>query len=150
MILENLFNKDITRPIDGVIKAADNQKIATEVSEYVITKEVEDKLSRHFLDVYNSEDPVTNGVWISGFFGSGKSHLLKMLSLLLENPEVEGKRVSTYFDGKVKDNAFLKAELHRAANTPSKSILFNIDAKADVVSKDQADAVLSVFMKVFD
>lgn len=154
MILENLFNKDITRPIDGVIKADDNQKIATEVSEYVITKEVEGKLSQHFLEKYNEDysvtDPTTNGVWISGFFGSGKSHLLKMLSLLLENPEVDGKRVSAYFDGKVKDNAILESDLRIAASKPSKSILFNIDAKADVVSKDQADAVLSVFMKVFD
>ena len=33
---------------------------------------------------------------------------------------------------------------------PSRSILFNIDQKADIISKTQVDALLSVFVKVFN
>lgn len=42
-------------------------------------------------------------MWISGFFGSGKSHFLKMLSYLLENRQIGGKSAIRYFDGKIVD-----------------------------------------------
>ena len=48
------------------------------------------------------------GVWISGFFGSGKSHFLKILSYLLDK-EVQGKRALDYFieDNKIVDSMVL-------------------------------------------
>src|SRR5690606_12729810 len=51
---------------------------------------------------------------------------------------------------KCDDNEILRNDLKRAAAIPSKSILFNIDQKADVISKTQIDALLAVFVKVFD
>ena len=44
----------------------------------------------------------------------------------------------------------LAGALNKAVSIPSKSILFNIDQKADVISKTDVDALLSVFQKVFD
>ena len=101
-----------------------------------------------FLDAYNKYENA-NGVWISGFFGSGKSHLLKMVSLLLANQNVGEEHVLDSFLEKC-DDAFLPAALKTAVSIPSESILFNIDQKADVISKSQVDALLSVFVKVFD
>ena len=88
MTLANIFAKPIDRPIEGVIKADDEASLRLEVEEYVLTNEVAKRLDA-FLDAYNDYQNA-NGVWISGFFGSGKSHLLKMLALLLENREVDG------------------------------------------------------------
>ena len=88
MKLENLFKKPVDRSIEGVIKADDDASLKLELEEYVITAEVGKRLE-NFLDAYLDYSGA-NGVWISGFFGSGKSHLLKMLALLLENREVEG------------------------------------------------------------
>ena len=83
-ILNDIFSKRINRPIEGVIKADDASSLLNEIEEYVLTNEVQKSLSL-FLSAYNDYSAATqNGVWISGFFGSGKSHLLKMLSLLLE------------------------------------------------------------------
>jgi len=48
------------------------------------------------------------------------------------------------------DNEILRGDIRRAVAIPSKSILFNIDQKADVISKTQIDALLAVFVKVFD
>lgn len=148
MILKNIFKKPVDRPIEGVIKADDEASLRLEIEEYVLTKEVEKRLVA-FLDAYINYEGA-NGVWISGFFGSGKSHLLKILAMLLENREVDGVRTLDLFLSKNIDDEILRADLKRAVAIPSKSILFNIDQKADVISKSQFDALLAVFVKVFD
>lgn len=148
MTLKNIFEKPVDRPIEGVIKADDEASLRLEIEEYVLTNEIEKRLES-FLDAYNNYEGA-NGVWVSGFFGSGKSHLLKMLALLLENRQIDGAPALDLFLPKCGDNEILRGDLKRAAGIPSKSILFNIDQKADVISKTQIDALLAVFVKVFD
>lgn len=149
MLLEQIFAKSVARPIEGVIKADDDSSLYVELSEYVLTNEIAKRLD-HFLDAY-TDYVGANGAWISGFFGSGKSHLLKMLALLLENRVVDGRSALDLFLPKVDEaDELLRAKLRRAVAIPSKSILFNIDQKADVISKTQVDALLSVFVKVFN
>jgi hypothetical protein len=148
MTLKTIFKKPVDRPIEGVIKADDEASLRLEIEEYVLTNEVEKRLES-FLDAYNNYEGA-NGVWVSGFFGSGKSHLLKMLALLLENREIDGAPTLDLFLPKCGDNEILRGDLKRAVAIPSKSILFNIDQKADVISKTQIDALLAVFVKVFD
>lgn len=146
--MREIFEKPVDRAIDGVIKADDDASLRIELDEYVITGEIGQRLEQ-FLDAYNNYK-TANGVWISGFFGSGKSHLLKMLALLLENREVDGVKAFEIFAEKLKDEPMLAGALRKAVSIPSKSILFNIDQKADVISKNDVDALLSVFQKVFD
>lgn len=146
--LKTIFDKPVDRPIEGVIKADDETSLRLEMDEYVLTNEVAKRLES-FLEAYNNYQGA-NGVWVSGFFGSGKSHLLKMLAFLLENRQIEGIPAIDLFLSKCRDNAILRGDLKRAAAIPSKSILFNIDQKAIVISRDQIDALLAVFVKVFD
>ncbi|HCJ1122636.1 TPA: BREX system P-loop protein BrxC [Legionella pneumophila] len=148
MTLKTIFKKPLDRPIEGVIKADDAASLRLEIEEYVLTNEVEKRLES-FLDAYNNYEGA-NGVWISGFFGSGKSHLLKILAILIENRPIEGVSALELFLPKCGDNEILRSDLKRAVAIPSKSILFNIDQKADVISKTQIDALLAVFVKVFD
>lgn len=148
MTLKTIFHKPVDRPIEGVIKADDEASLRLEIEEYVLTNEVEKRLES-FLDAYNNYEGA-NGVWVSGFFGSGKSHLLKMLALLLENRQIDGVTALELFLPKCGENEILRGDLNRAVKIPSKSILFNIDQKADVISKTQIDALLAVFVKVFD
>lgn len=148
MHLHQIFAKAVDRPIEGVIKADDLASLKLEVEEYVFTHEISQRLGS-FLEAYNHYQGA-NGVWISGFFGSGKSHLLKMLALLLENRLIDGRPALDYFLPKCSDDALLQGELRRAVQIPAKSILFNIDQKADTISKTEMDAVLSVFVKVFN
>lgn len=163
MIIRDLFTKQIDRPINGVIKAdqRDAESIWQELDEYVVTKQLTDYF-RKFFDAFlaaadNPKDPVVSsrmGVWVSGFFGSGKSHFIKILSYLLENIEAvdpltgKTKRAAAFFDEhKIKD-ALLLADMQRAARGSSDVILFNIDAKAD--SKSDRDVILQVFLRVFN
>jgi len=150
MLLNDIFAKNVQRPIEGVIKADDASHLGTEVEEYVLTNEVA-KGVEILLEAYTNYTNA-NGVWISGFFGSGKSHLLKMLAHLLG--DVEGQafdrtQVIDSFRAKAND-AFLPPLLDKAARIPAKSLLFNIDQKATLITKDQTDALLKVFVKVFD
>jgi hypothetical protein len=150
MQLDQIFAKDIQRPIEGVIKADDVAHLGTEVDEYVLTNEAAKGLEI-LLEEYTSYTNA-NGVWISGFFGSGKSHMLKMLAHLLgdvEGQDYPRQKVSDSFRAKTPD-AFLPGLLNKADNIPGKSLLFNIDQKATLISKDQTDALLKVFVKVFD
>lgn len=149
MELNRIFKQPISRPIEGVIKADDESSLYVELNEYVLTDEVAKRLE-HFLDAYNDYHGA-NGVWVSGFFGSGKSHLLKMLALMLENRIVDGRSALDIFLPKIpKEDELLRAALKKAVSIPSKSILFNIDQKADIIGKTQTDALLSVFVKVFN
>ncbi len=148
MKLKSIFKKPVNRPIEGVIKADDETSLHIEVEEYILTNEIENRIES-FLSAYNNFQGA-NGVWISGFFGSGKSHLLKMLALLLENRQIDDDCALDLFMPKLGANQFLLAEIKKTVDTPSKSILFNIDQKADLISKSEIDALLSVFVKVFD
>ena len=150
MRLSEIFAKDIQRPIEGVIKADDVAHLGTEVEEYVLTSEAAKGLEI-LLEEYTSYTNA-NGVWISGFFGSGKSHMLKMLAHLLgdvEGQDYPRQNVSDSFRAKSPD-AFLPGLLNKADRIPAKSLLFNIDQKATLISKDQSDALFKVFVKVFD
>lgn len=150
MQLRNIYKSDINRDINGVIKVAqdDERSMVQELSEYVITKE----LRRHFNTFLNHyehslEQPTDKiGVWISGFFGSGKSHFLKMLSYLLSNRIVGGKKAVQYFADKF-DDPMMYAQLENCVKVPTETILFNIDSKSPL-TKDKT-AILRVFAKVF-
>ena len=150
-LLRNIYNKDIAREIQGVIKVDDENYIKQELEEYVVT----DELLKHFNSFFESYNAGINGntekmgVWISGFFGSGKSHFLKIVSYLLENKIVDGKAAVDYFDGKIQD-AKLLADIKRAGNISTDVILFNIDSKASLDSVDGKDKILAVFEKVFN
>ncbi len=147
MKIKELFKKDIGRPIETVIKADDREHIFQEVNEYVVTREIARKIRDFFSEYIQYE--TANGVWISGFFGSGKSHLLKILSYALENKEYDGMKLGEIFAGKIEDDEMLKADVLAATRIPSESILFNIDQQAQITTKQEDDAVLNVFYKVF-
>lgn len=147
MKIGDFFKKPIDRNIETVIKADDRDHIAEEVAEYVITKEVSKKI-QGFFNAYNNY-AAANGVWISGFFGSGKSHLLKILSYVLENKTFDEFESGEVFADKIMDDEMLRADVIAATKIPSESILFNIDQQAQITSKADTKAILSVFYKVF-
>ncbi|CCZ42093.1 uncharacterized protein BN479_02002 [Clostridium sp. CAG:122] len=162
MQIKNMFEKQIDRDIKGVIKVgqSDEENIYQELDEYVVTKELLKHFRVFFENYEKGIDGYTDkmGVWISGFFGSGKSHFLKILSYLLKNSTVEGKRAIEYFTGcesdagirpKIED-PMLIAEMTKAGETDSDVMLFNIDSKGSAKIGSGKEAIVEVFMKVFN
>ena len=151
MIIEQLFQEDINRKINGVVKVDQDATdvLVQELDEYVITRD----LKKHFITFFNNygesfhEETADIGVWISGFFGSGKSHFLKMLSYLLANREVKGIRTVERFRKKFADDPATFMLIDSVTKGHTDTILFNIDIEGSI-HKDKT-AVLRVFAKMF-
>ena len=151
MRIEQMFHDDINRKINGVVKVDQDTEdvLVQEIEEYVITKE----LKKHFITFFNNysdafhEKTADSGVWISGFFGSGKSHFLKMLSYILANEEVQGTKTVERFRKKFDDDPATFMMIDNATKSDTKAILFNIDIEGSI-NKDKT-AVLRVFAKMF-
>ncbi len=161
MFIKEMFEKQIDRDIQGVIIVgqSEEENVAQELDEYVVTRE----LQKHFAEFFSTykKGIVGNtpkmGVWISGFFGSGKSHFLKILSYLLANKSVGDRKAIDFFaddrltGGKPKIvDQMVIADMKLAADTSTDVILFNIDSKSDSNSKQNKDAIVNVFLKVFN
>ena len=151
MKIQTMFQEDIDRKINGVVQVDQDvsEILVQELNEYVITRE----LKKHFITFFNNygesfhERTADIGVWISGFFGSGKSHFLKMLSYLLENKEVQGERTVERFRRKFADDPATFMLIDNATKGRTDTILFNIDIEGSI-NKDKT-AVLRVFAKMF-
>ena len=151
MKIQTMFQEDIDRKINGVVQVDQDASeiLVQELNEYVITRE----LKKHFITFFNNygesfhERTADIGVWISGFFGSGKSHFLKMLSYLLENKEVQGERTVERFRRKFADDPATFMLIDNATKGRTDTILFNIDIEGSI-NKDKT-AVLRVFAKMF-
>ena len=163
MKIRDMFYKGIDREINGVIKVGqkDKENVYQELDEYAVTEEL-DKYMNRFFDAYKrglTGRTDKMGVWISGFFGSGKSHFLKILSYILSdkvvvNPEdgTEHTASSFFLDGVKVTDKKLQNKIRDIASYSQDTdvILFNVDSKSASDSKTNKEAIKDVFMKVFN
>ena len=134
-----VFKKEIARPLKHVITMGGGEK-RQELEEYVFTKETIHHL-KNFLTIYNqSIDSATNeiGVWVSGFFGSGKSHFMWILLQLLE----EERTVSFLREsGKITDEELL-SDMEKAVSVPTDVIAFNIASRSELSNRENITMIL--------
>ncbi|MBM4460583.1 MAG: BREX system P-loop protein BrxC [Chloroflexi bacterium] len=143
--LRELFVYPIERYIPPVAKVNDLAEaiVAADLREYVVTGPIEDAL-RAFLEGYAESRTATTdriGVWISGFFGAGKSHFAKMLGYLLENRLVGDQTARQLFAARLAGSAQrmeIEGLLHRAGLLDSRVITFQIKAEQDLTAKDDS------------
>ena len=92
--IAELLNRDLSRKIEEIIQVdqADEQSVHAEITEYVATDSIRDQYHQLFKAIAEApSDPQEGiGVWVSGFFGSGKSSFAKYLGYSLENRTVLG------------------------------------------------------------
>lgn len=139
--ISELFASDVARPIEEVIKVdqTDEDVIKFEIDEYVVT----DAIAEHYaaiLDIFNQtpnkpRDGV--GVWVSGFFGSGKSSFAKMLGLALENRTIVGVPAGQRFATRT-SNSKVQALLPQIAERiPVHAVIFDVSTDRGIRSGNQ-------------
>lgn len=91
--VRNTIKRDIGVKVEGVVKVFDRSTLGTEMREFVVTDKIEGELKKIFDTFTRASDTLRRGgstrdvmgMWVSGFFGSGKSHFAKVLGYLLQN-----------------------------------------------------------------
>lgn len=108
--IKELFDtsKDIYRTIEKVItyNVAKESRLKSEITEYVVTDHIEEQIHK-VLDKMNdgmeSGGGYEVGIWVSGFYGSGKSSFTKYLGLAFDNQaKIDHTPFLTYFINQIK------------------------------------------------
>lgn len=110
MLIRDLIKRDIGVKVEGVVKVFDRAALAAEVREYVVTDKIEEELKAILDCVALQSDTLRRGgtprdvmgIWVSGFFGSGKSHFAKVLGYLLQNDQLSPDSPERCIDAFVK------------------------------------------------
>lgn len=139
--IRDLFSSDIERRIEEVIKVdqTDEEILRAEIDEYVVT----DAIRSRYTEILESYRETPNkphegiAVWISGFFGSGKSSFAKMLGLALGNRLVDGVSAAERF-GRRTGDARLQVLLRAIAEQiPTHTVIFDVSTDRGIRSGNQ-------------
>jgi len=139
--IQDLFYRDIHRDIEEVIKVDQEKEeiIRNEIDEYIIT----DAIARHYRRILERYYETMNnphegiGIWVSGFFGSGKSSFAKMLGLALENRNVLGDGAAELFARRTDDQ---EVQVHLSQITehiPTEAVIFDVSTDRGIKSGSQ-------------
>ena len=140
MRIGDIFDTKIEEKIDPVIRVGERQnekKLVEEVGSYVVTPTIEkycDDFLEHYTETFRTAT-TDIGVWISGYFGSGKSHLAKIAALLVENSTLEGTPVTDRFKARVPSDADRRDSILRSLSCipqcDTQVLAFNLNTAAD-------------------
>lgn len=83
---KDLYQKGLDRKVNPAVSASDltDETVLTEIKEYVFTPEIIANLYDILINVKVNQGSHV-GIWINGYYGSGKSHFLKYASYCLSN-----------------------------------------------------------------
>jgi hypothetical protein len=154
MQIRDIFEVPVEEPIEPVIKVSERQdtkKLASEIGSYLVTPTIErylDDFLEHYTDTLRLSTGEV-GVWISGYFGSGKSHLAKITALLLENLQLDGLAAARRFEARLKVDSPRREPILRSLSLLSQCdtqiLAYNINAIKDSKSTPLPKLLLSQF-----
>src|SRR5207248_10941091 len=142
----DLLTRDLSRKIEEIIQVdqADEQSVYAEISEYVATDSIRDQYRQLLRAVAEApaEPHEGIGVWVSGFFGSGKSSFAKNLGYALENRKILGTGFADLFTKQLEDTRVSDLLDLINAKTPTEVVLFEVAKEADTRKVTQRIAEL--------
>src|SRR3954447_3069622 len=148
-----LLSRDLGRKIEEIIQVdqADEQSVHAEITEYVATDSIKDQYAQllNAMAVAPAEASEGVGVWISGFFGSGKSSFAKNLGYALQNRKVLGQDYAALFKGQIADDRVGNLLDSINARIPTEVILFEVAKERDTrkVTERIAELMYTVLLR---
>ena len=140
--IKDLFANDISRRIEEVIKVdqADEKIIRDELAEYVVTDSIRGHLTEVLESYWETPKKPHEGVaiWVSGFFGSGKSSFAKYLGLGLQNRTIGGVGAAKLLAKRIGD---AKAEVllsNIAEQIPTEAVIFDVSTDRGIRTGNQS------------
>lgn len=137
----DILARDLTKQIEEVIQVnqTDEHSVYSEIEEYVATDRIKDHYRELFTAMTEAPSEPTEGVgiWISGFFGSGKSSFAKNLGYALSNPTLLGKPASELFKGQVKDKRIGEFLDLINVKIPTEVVMFDVSKGSEVRRADE-------------
>lgn len=128
--IREVLARDLDQTIEEIIKLdqVDEQSVYSELTEYVVTDRIRDQYRALFQAIAEgpSEPSEGIGVWISGFFGSGKSSFAKNLGYVLANPPVLGIPAAELFKNQVPDQRVRALVDSITTRIPTEAIMFDV------------------------
>ena len=152
----DLLSRDLGRKIEEIIQVdqADEQSVHDEITEYVATDSIREQYHQLFRAIAEapSEPHESVGVWISGFFGSGKSSFAKYLGYALQNKTFLGKHFADLFKEQIEDERISNLLDLINAKTPTGVILFEVAKERDTrkVTERIAELMYTVLLRELD
>ena len=140
--IKTLFAKDIDRGIEEVIKVdqTDDTILRDEIDEYVVTNTIRS----HYTAIFEAYRETPNkphegiGVWVSGFFGSGKSSFAKMLGLSVEGRKIAGEPAGERLARRANDNRFTVLLNTINEQIPTHAVIFDVSSDRGIRSGNQS------------
>jgi pantothenate kinase-related protein Tda10 len=130
-----LLARNLERKIEEIIQVdqADEQSVYDEITEYIATDSIRDQYAQLLEAIAEApaEPHEGIGVWISGFFGSGKSSFAKNLGYALKNKTLRGKRFTELFKRQIDDERVNNFVDSITARVPTKVMLFEVAKERD-------------------
>ncbi len=128
--IRDVFAKPIDRTIEEVIKVeqADEKAVLVELEEYVPTDFLQEQYGRIFTEIASGPAHPREGIgiWISGFFGSGKSLFAKILGYTVAARKVGAKSASDVFKVKLNNPKITALVDSINARIPFHSVIFDV------------------------
>jgi len=159
MKLKEIYDRDIFRDINPAVVVSDQKKdtIEAEIKEYVFTDELIEKLYIILDTILNKKSGKT-GIWINGYYGSGKSHFIKYVHYLLDLSTTDlafdqfEKAVRDYDSmkiGGIESITLSNIKLLRKKITASNSnnIMFNVEDETD---DGEQERLTRIFLNMFN
>jgi hypothetical protein len=145
--IHEIFYRPINRKIDRVVKVDndDPSVVKKELEEYILTPQLEQHFSDALEAVIDTEHTQTEdvGMWVSGFFGSGKSHFMKILGHVLENREFEDAQAADMYRDRIEGNEMLDGAVSSVTQKfDSEVLMFQIGAKADATGSESITEII--------